>query len=209
MKPRVCTACHQEKPLSEFYRTKQVKSGYLARCKACHKAAVTRRYRTMKADPALAEAYRAYQRLRYAKNPSKQRAAEARYRAKDPETFLHKARKRALKSIAKHHAKALQRSAAYKKAHPEIHAEHQRRRRALLLNAPVVEKIIAELIYKRDRWICQICFKRVARKDATLDHVVPLSKVGEHSYRNVVLAHFVCNSRKGNRAIPQQMRLLG
>lgn len=31
----------------------------------------------------------------------------------------------------------------------------------------------------------------------TLDHVVPLARGGEHSYRNVKLAHPLCNSRKG------------
>ena len=33
----------------------------------------------------------------------------------------------------------------------------------------------------------------------TIDHVVPLSKGGTHSWNNVKLAHFSCNSAKGDK----------
>ena len=32
-----CTKCQQEKPLTEFWKTKKIKSGYWSSCKACYK----------------------------------------------------------------------------------------------------------------------------------------------------------------------------
>jgi 5-methylcytosine-specific restriction endonuclease McrA len=55
-------------------------------------------------------------------------------------------------------------------------------------------------IYKRDGWMCQICGSEVNRDvlypdawSATLDHVVPLSRGGDHTRENTVLAHLRCN----------------
>jgi len=59
---------------------------------------------------------------------------------------------------------------------------------------------------KRDNDICQICGKPVDDTDIenghahslypTLDHIIPLSKGGSHTWANVQLAHMGCNSGK-------------
>ena len=61
-------------------------------------------------------------------------------------------------------------------------------------------------VCERDGWICQICGQPVDEnaswKDplsATIDHIIPLSKGGEHSWGNVQCAHRRCNSLKGNQ----------
>ena len=77
--------------------------------------------------------------------------------------------------------------------------------RRAIENAPSV-LIVHELVFERDGWICQLCadpvdpYERRRRWRASLDHIVPLSKGGSHTYDNVQLAHAGCNSRKGNRA---------
>lgn len=60
-------------------------------------------------------------------------------------------------------------------------------------------------VYERDKWICHICGGRVNRRastyakdGATLDHVIPVSRGGSHTYDNVKLAHRGCNASKGN-----------
>lgn len=55
-------------------------------------------------------------------------------------------------------------------------------------------------ILRRDQHQCQYCS---SRKQLTLDHVIPRSKGGKHSWDNVVIACQACNSRKGDRT-PQQ-----
>ncbi|HBL10086.1 MAG TPA: HNH endonuclease [Cyanobacteria bacterium UBA11162] len=55
-------------------------------------------------------------------------------------------------------------------------------------------------VLRRDRHTCQYCG---STKQLTLDHVIPRSKGGKHSWDNVVTACERCNSRKGDRT-PQQ-----
>lgn len=43
---------------------------------------------------------------------------------------------------------------------------------------------------------CHICKKKVRDADLHFDHVIPLSKGGEHSELNVAVAHGRCNVRK-------------
>lgn len=64
-------------------------------------------------------------------------------------------------------------------------------------------------VFHRDNWICQLCDGPVDRYlpwpdpySPSLDHVVPVSKGGEHTYENTQLAHLRCNIAKGNRYEP-------
>lgn len=36
---------------------------------------------------------------------------------------------------------------------------------------------------------------------ATIDHIIPLSKGGTHTYNNVQLAHYICNSKKSDKIL--------
>lgn len=61
-------------------------------------------------------------------------------------------------------------------------------------------------IYERDIWLCGLCSTAVDPDAAwpdpmspSLDHILPLSKGGAHTYENVQLAHLTCNVSKGNR----------
>jgi 5-methylcytosine-specific restriction endonuclease McrA len=51
-------------------------------------------------------------------------------------------------------------------------------------------------IFKRDNSECQYCG---IRRDLTLDHVIPSSRGGQHSWINLVTACKKCNARKGDR----------
>ncbi len=50
-------------------------------------------------------------------------------------------------------------------------------------------------VFARDAWVCQYC----GGPAENLDHVVPKSKGGLHTWENVVAACRRCNSRKENR----------
>lgn len=69
------------------------------------------------------------------------------------------------------------------------------------------EPISRAVVYERDGWTCGICRKSVDPTlrgphplSASLDHVKPLSRGGDHLYSNVQCAHFLCNSQKGEGA---------
>jgi 5-methylcytosine-specific restriction endonuclease McrA len=57
-------------------------------------------------------------------------------------------------------------------------------------------------VFARDDWSCQYC----GRSAENLDHVVPRSRGGAHSWENVVAACRRCNSRKENR-LPNEVGL--
>lgn len=84
------------------------------------------------------------------------------------------------------------------------------KRRAKIQAAMVDKDISLETLYKRDKGVCYICgeickwddYKRkgkwfVAGEEyPSIDHVIPLSKGGKHSWDNVRLACRGCNTRK-------------
>lgn len=79
-------------------------------------------------------------------------------------------------------------------------------KRRALKRGTQVEDIQPIDIYERDIWLCGLCSTPVDpdvawpdRLSASLDHIVPLSKGGTHTYENVQLAHLTCNVSKGNR----------
>ncbi|MDJ0574063.1 MAG: HNH endonuclease [Xenococcaceae cyanobacterium MO_234.B1] len=55
-------------------------------------------------------------------------------------------------------------------------------------------------LLRRDAHQCQYCGNG---KHLTIDHIIPRSKGGKHSWNNVVIACAVYNSRKGNKT-PQE-----
>ena len=74
---------------------------------------------------------------------------------------------------------------------------NKRVRRAKLKSDGQVDRINPLDVYERDGWVCGICGKKVIPelefphpRSASLDHIIPLSRGGEHTLRNVQLAHF-------------------
>ncbi|HVN87486.1 MAG TPA: GNAT family N-acetyltransferase [Candidatus Binatia bacterium] len=53
-------------------------------------------------------------------------------------------------------------------------------------------------VFERDGYLCYRCGKHLTRFSATLDHIQPVSRGGDHSYANLVTSCLHCNSRRGN-----------
>jgi 5-methylcytosine-specific restriction endonuclease McrA len=96
----------------------------------------------------------------------------------------------------------------------EVHApnlilfvpEHIRLKIARTERSWKVPRVSRREVLKRDRHACQYCG---SKKHLTLDHVVPRSRGGKHTWDNVVAACASCNSRKGSRTPTEaQMPLL-
>ena len=61
-------------------------------------------------------------------------------------------------------------------------------------------------IYARDNHTCQYCSART--RDLTIDHVIPRSRGGPHTWENLVSACKTCNHRKGGKNLSDtRMRL--
>ncbi|MBN2240359.1 MAG: HNH endonuclease [Dehalococcoidales bacterium] len=78
----------------------------------------------------------------------------------------------------------------------------------LIKRPHVVERKMSRVeIFKRDNYTCQYCGKKT--HSLTLDHVMPRSRNGEHTWENVVSACGRCNRIKAGRT-PEEagMKLL-
>lgn len=58
-------------------------------------------------------------------------------------------------------------------------------------------------LYKKDEGICGICTEPVEISNASIDHIVPVSKGGTHTWDNVQLAHYKCNMLKSNKEMDE------
>lgn len=114
-------------------------------------------------------------------------------------------RRKATKKWAAAHSDEVKRKARdWQKANPHKVRNNVARRRAAEKSSQL-EKIDRLVVFERDGWVCQLCYTEVdknlkfpERGFATLDHVIPLSKGGSHTYSNVQLAHLSCNQTKSN-----------
>ena len=89
-------------------------------------------------------------------------------------------------------------------------------KRLIKIKVAYKDYITLNELYKRNKGICYICGRRCNYSDCrtnesgafiagesypSIDHIIPLSKGGLHSWENVGLAHRGCNTLKGNKII--------
>lgn len=60
-------------------------------------------------------------------------------------------------------------------------------------------KFSRQNVFDRDNHTCQYCGTRKSSKELNLDHVIPSSRGGKTSWKNIVLSCIECNSKKANR----------
>lgn len=90
------------------------------------------------------------------------------------------------------------------RANPKKRAESRRRRKALVKGATEIETFSKEEIWERDRGICGICGLPANEDYWHLDHVIPLSRGGNHTRKNVQVSHPNCNLSKKAK-LPEEM----
>lgn len=90
-----------------------------------------------------------------------------------------------------------------------------KRRRAATRGADA-EDVDRVVVGERDRWVCGICLRKVDKAIAyphphsqSLDHVIPLSEGGPHTYANTRIAHLECNIHRSDRGGNEQLSLIG
>lgn len=94
----------------------------------------------------------------------------------------------------------------------EVGKTHRKRARKYGVQYQPVNRL---RVFNRDGWRCQICGQRTPRRlmgsmamnAPELDHRVPMSRGGSHTYANVQCACRGCNIEKGNRTCAGQLPL--
>ena len=171
---RTCSECEERKPIGDFHKDKNASDGYRSKCKAC--------------------------RLKSVKNWYK----------KNHEVQLEKHRKSYKRDVEKIRTRDNERYERDREKRIALATEHSHRRKARKLNT-VVEKGISVLsLKKRHGTKCHYCQKEmdfskgVGRKFnsdmATIEHLIPLARGGEHTFANTVLACRFCNISRGAKS---------
>lgn len=191
---KYCAKCRTLKSLDSYSSNRTTKDGLQYNCKACNKAY----------QEANAEKRAEYRREYYQANRERLIAYWAEYREKHPDRVKASARA----NYQRYREKHLEIRRRYCRENPEQIRDHNDKRRAMLRGAAGAEKISRRRVWEREGGRCHICGERVPYEKATLDHLIPLSKGGEHSYLNVRIAHGPCNSRRGAGRLPAQLFLV-
>jgi len=90
------------------------------------------------------------------------------------------------------------------KREKKVNIGYRQRQRAKEEGIECDDTITLAGLYKRDHGICQICHKAVRPKEASIDHIHPISRGGTHTWDNVQLTHVKCNLRKSNKTTPKK-----
>ena len=125
---------------------------------------------------------------------------QARYKAKHPDRVRETGRAACAKSRAAHPDDVRAWQAKYRASHPDV-------RRVLEANRRAREQMASGSGISQKQWLevlrgalglCAYCNER---KRLSRDHIVPLSRGGEHDITNVAVACKSCNSSKHNASL--------
>lgn len=160
---------------------------------------------------AVREDWNTRRRATYAANKARYNEWQRNRYAADPERILVRNRKYRAERLNEFRERDREYVKAYRDRDPIRYTAKLRRanlkRRALKVGA-FVEVVDSMDVYKRDKGVCGICHKKVSPKSAWhIDHVIPLSRGGVHSYANVQLAHARCNLSKRDELPSGQLGL--
>lgn len=204
---KVCSKCQVEKSVNEFFKDKSGKNGLRASCRACNK-----RYREENAEKikdrnkayliANSEKIKASKKAYYIANPERIKAWHKAYYIINSEKIIaynkdyRDAHREAIHKSQKLYSKTVKgKTSGQKKSH---------KRRVLKIGA-TIEQFSPIEIFQRDKYICQLCgiktrpdYKNTNNKYPHLDHIIPLSKGGEHSVKNTQCLCRRCNIAKHN-----------
>ena len=229
-----CARCKTERPLSEFGRCSQRPSGHKPYCRqCCREYEATRRLgpagdRIREIDRkrrhANLEHRRAIERLagqrRRARDGylEKCRSAETKrledaYKASNPVKICRICRVEFCNLFGRQSAVRTCSDACSKEVGRRRKARKDAKRKAAI-RAAVTELVDPRTVFERDGWRCHMCGRKTREEwrgkhkplSPELDHIVPLSRGGEHTYRNTACACRRCNMRKG--ATPKGQLLL-
>jgi 5-methylcytosine-specific restriction endonuclease McrA len=212
-----CIKCGKVKPLEAFYRSKWG-DGRRNDCKACQeeirrerKGSTPRR----KLPPEMRYCKRCdtvqpiteFYRDSWKKDAQHGRSFTCRTckRAKrkaaywdDPDAARQRTRESYRRNADKHRAYGNQ----YRRDHLEDFARREAERRARQAGA-CVEHVDRLVLLEMDDGVCGICGEDVDPLAFEVDHIVPLSRGGEHSYANTQVAHRRCNNEKRARLMDE------
>ena len=186
-----CTKCGKVKLLSEFYKRDSGKHGVVARCKECQSAYSRRRYLSNR-DETIARV------KKYAASHRDEKVAyDKEYRKNNAEKCSANCkhyREGHLEELAEYYLAWSQEN------HDKIMVNGYRSRARK--SGAVIEDFDELSVWQYWGETCAYCG---STEDLTLDHIVPLSQGGPHSFDNLCVACRSCNASKGAKKLIEWM----
>ncbi len=104
-----------------------------------------------------------------------------------------------LNRYCKHCCKVNRALEAVRKRDKRSKISFRQRHRAQTLKVECDNTIKLVGVFKLRLGMCALCNKWVPPGKASIDHTIPLSRGGTHTWDNVQLTHLLCNLRKSNK----------
>ena len=182
MQTKVCVKCDAEKATSEFYKNSRTWDGLEGQCKECKKA-YSKRWQ--EANP---ERRRATKSAWKRRNKEAVNASSARWREKNPE----RKRSYAQEWYSKNKDHQSESHRAWWQANPDKVRAKNRKRRAVQSAAQAFD------VVDRDTRSLQegTCMACGSSEELSLEHLIPLSRGGDHGIGNLATLCTPCNSSK-------------
>lgn len=181
---RQCTKCLDRKVLVEFRKDRSRDSGVFPWCIACCRTSDRARY---KAAPDKKKANSRQRRERVGPEAHTKYCEEWRARNK---TYLLDYQREWRKQ---NRQRCAERIREWRKANPGRHRASQARRRAQKKGSQAPRDLRVTAIYEIAAWL------RSKGDDVHVDHIIPLSKGGPHTYGNLQILTAQENLRKGSK----------
>lgn len=222
---KFCPGCETDKPVTDFSRNKRRHDGLTNYCKVCwrdisrnqylkNRAKLAARYREKRAEsgpPARGNGIttvcgKCGLRFKRAPGSTMSECLSCRRGTPSPHgscsTYQRGCRCRPCTDAASERAVTNRRRRLQESGLPDDNCHRTRARKG----GGSYEPVRPQEVFARDGWICGICSESVDpsvkwpdRRSASLDHIVPLAKGGDHSYANVQCSHLSCNQIKSAR----------
>lgn len=119
------------------------------------------------------------------------------------------------KILCNREGRATRRAPSYSSPWDTRRRANWQRRRVQKLSPQSAETIDRGKVGDRDGWRC-FCGRKINPnlpyphpRSPSIDHVIPISEGGPHTYANVRIAHLACNVARGNRGGNEQLILFG
>jgi len=200
---KICSKCKVEKPVNDFYRNYRNPDDYGYQCKTC---TITRQKQYNRDHK---ESIYAYNKQYHEKNRTRLLACQKLYNKEHEDEF--RLYRQANKEKIAARDKAYRQTEVGRNAHNK--KSHNRRAR---LTGATIESVNPIEIFERDGFRCQLCgvktmpnYNRFHSKRPELDHIIPLSKGGDHTPRNTQCLCRHCNATKRNTGKGDQLRMFG
>jgi len=193
----ICTKCKESKSRKDYYADNRIPKGLQASCKECCKKQVaerrnTKEYKIWFDEYKILDRTKEIRKRNHAKWQSSKKGKIYLKKYRQTEQYLEYRRGYEKDYIKRPEAKLSD----------QINRSKYRKKKRLTCDGTITPTSAKKLLKEQNN-ICNICGKKMYKKDKFLaqeiDHIIPISKGGTHSLKNIQWLCRKCNRAKSDK----------